>query len=85
MLSLRILEFSDVAVELDLQLLTSRFLVAVSWTYIYNDIMSGEFPRIEIEPVIGNFNLVAINNLLLENTIAVSQSVTPSRVIEGRQ
>ena len=85
LLALRILEFSDMAVELNLRLLASLFLTAVSWTYIYNDIMSGKLPRIEIKPVIGYLDLVSINNFLLENTIAVSQTITPSRVIEGRQ
>jgi hypothetical protein len=45
----------------------------------------GEFPRIEVKPVVRNLNLVAINNLLLEDTISVSQSISPSWVVERSQ
>lgn len=44
--------------------------------------MSWEFPRIEIKPVIGNLDLVAIHDFLLEDTISVSQSVSPGRNVE---
>jgi hypothetical protein len=47
--------------------------------------MSWEFPGIEIKPVVRNLNLVPVNNFLLEDTIAVSQSITPSWVVEGCQ
>ena len=47
--------------------------------------MPREFPRIEVKPVIRNLNLVAINNLLLEDTISVSQSISPSWVVERSQ
>lgn len=45
--------------------------------------MSGELPWVEIEPVIWNLDLVSIHNFLLENTISVSQTVTPRGVVEG--
>jgi len=44
--------------------------------------MSWEFPRIEVEPVIRNLNLISIYNLLLEDSISVSQSVSPGRVVQ---
>jgi hypothetical protein len=47
--------------------------------------MSWKLPRIEVKPVIRNLNLVPIHNFLFENTITVSQSITPSWVVEGRQ
>ena len=45
--------------------------------------MSRKFPRVEVKPVIGNFDLVAIHNLLLEDTVSVSQSISPCRHVEG--
>jgi hypothetical protein len=44
--------------------------------------MSWKFPRIEVEPVIRNLDLISIHNLLLEDSISVSQSVSPSRVVQ---
>lgn len=47
--------------------------------------MTGELPRVEVQPVVGDFNLVAVNDFLLENTVAVSQTVTPGREVERGQ
>jgi hypothetical protein len=44
--------------------------------------MSWKFPRIEVEPIIRNLDLISIHNLLLEDSISVSQSVSPSRVVQ---
>lgn len=44
--------------------------------------MPGKFPGVEVEPIIGNFDLVAINDLLFENTVAVPQSITPCREVQ---
>ena len=41
-----------------------------------------EFPGIIIEPVVGDLHLVSVYDLLLEDSIAVSQSVSPSRVVQ---
>lgn len=56
----------------------------MSWceAYIHSDIVSGELPRVEVEPVVGYFHLISIDDLLLENTISVSQAVAPGRVVE---
>jgi len=44
------------------------------------DIESFDFPRISIvQPVIGNFDLVAILDQLSENTIVISNTIAPSR------
>ena len=64
-LALLILILPDPTVELDID----------------RHIMAREFPRVEIQPVIGNFYLVAIYDLLLENPIAVSESVAPGWVV----
>lgn len=50
-----------------------------------SNIMTSKLPRIKIEPVIRHLNLITIHNLLLENTIAVPQPVTPSRVVQTGQ
>jgi hypothetical protein len=47
--------------------------------------VSGEFPGVEIKPVIGHFDLVAIDNLLLENTISISQTISPGGIVERGQ
>lgn len=52
-------------------------------TYINDNIVSWKLPRIEVKPVIGHLDLVTIHNFLLEDSISVSQPVTPSWVVEG--
>lgn len=47
--------------------------------------MSGEFPRVEVKPVIRDLDLVSINDLLLENTISISKTVAPGGEVEGSQ
>lgn len=66
-LPLVVLVLADMSVELDVD----------------SNVMSRELPRVEIKPVIRNLHLVSIDDLLLEDTILVPQSITPSRVIEG--
>lgn len=52
---------------------------------VNGDIVPRELPWVEIEPVIGDLNLIAIDNLLLENTIPVPESVAPSWKVHRRQ
>lgn len=40
--------------------------------YVHSDVVSGEFPRIEIQPVVWNFYLVSIHDFLLEYAVPVS-------------
>jgi hypothetical protein len=47
--------------------------------------VSWKLPRIEVKPVIRNLDLIAIHNFLLEDTISVSQSVSPGWVVERCQ
>lgn len=47
--------------------------------------MSGELPRVKVEPVVWNFDLVSINDFLLENSVSVSETVAPSGEVEGGQ
>ncbi len=46
-------------------------------------IMTGKFPRIKVEPVIWNLHLVSIDDLLLEDAVSVSKSVSPGWVIQS--
>lgn len=59
----------DMAVELD----------------INSDIVARELPGVEVEPVVWHLDLVAVDDLLLEDTVAVPEAVTPGRVVEGSQ
>lgn len=47
--------------------------------------MTGELPGVEVEPVIGDLDLVTIDNLLLEDTVPVAQAITPGGVVQGRK
>ena len=49
---------------------------------IHCDVVSRELPGIKVKPVIRDFDLVTIDNLLLEDTISVSKTITPCRVVE---
>ncbi len=44
--------------------------------------MTRELPRVEVQPVVRHLNLVAVDDLLLEDAIAVAEAVTPSWVVE---
>jgi hypothetical protein len=39
--------------------------------------MARELPGVEVEPVVGHLDLVTVDDLLLEDTVAVSQAVAP--------
>ena len=49
---------------------------------VHSDIVPGKFPRVEVQPIIWYFYLESVDNLLLEDTISVTQAISPSRVIE---
>lgn len=52
---------------------------------IDGDVMSGKLPGVEVQPVIWNFNLVAIHKFLLEYAVFVSQGISPGWVVHGGQ
>ena len=39
---------------------------------VHSDVMPGEFPRVEVQPVIWYLYLVSVDNLLLKDTISVA-------------
>jgi hypothetical protein len=41
-----------------------------------------ELPRVEVKPVVRDLDLVAVDNLLLEDTVSVSQAVAPCGKVE---
>ncbi len=45
------------------------------------DIVSREFPGVEVQPVVRNLDLVTIHNLLLEYTILVTKCVSPGWIV----
>lgn len=49
---------------------------------VYGDIVPWKFPRVEVQPVIRYFYLESVDNLLLEDTISVTQAISPGRVIQ---
>lgn len=52
---------------------------------IDSDIVTRELPGVEVEPVVWHLDLVSVDDLLLEDTVAVPEAVTPGRVVEGSQ
>lgn len=44
--------------------------------------MPGELPRVEVEPVIWDLDLITIDNFLLEDAVLVTKTITPGRVVE---
>jgi hypothetical protein len=51
-------------------------------THVNCNVVSRELPGVKVQPVVGDLNLVAINDLLLENTISISKTVAPGGEVE---
>ncbi len=54
-------------------------------TYIDGNIMAGKLPGVKVQPVVGNFHLVAVNDFLLDDAVAVAETVAPGWVVKGCQ
>jgi hypothetical protein len=54
-------------------------------THVHSDVLSGELPGVEVKPVIRHFHLIAIDDLLLEDSVSVTQTVTPSGEVKRSQ
>lgn len=50
---------------------------------VNRDVVPAKLPRVEVEPVVGNLDLVAVDDLLLEDTVSVTQAVTPRGIVQG--
>jgi hypothetical protein len=66
LLALVVLPAVDVAVEL----------------HVNDNVVTLELPGVEVEPVVWHFDLITVNDLLLEDTVTVTQPVSPGRVVE---
>ena len=49
---------------------------------IYSDVMSGKFPRVEVQPIVWNLYLKPVDNFLLKDTISVTQAISPGGIIQ---
>jgi hypothetical protein len=52
---------------------------------IHGHIMARKLPGIEVEPVVWNFDLIAVVDLLFEDAITISQPISPCRIVQGSQ
>ena len=52
-------------------------------SHIDGHVMTGKLPRVKIQPVVWNLNLVSVNDLLLEDAISISKAVTPCGIVQG--
>jgi hypothetical protein len=52
---------------------------------IHPDIVSRKLPRVEVQPVVWDLDLVAIDDFLLEDTVSVTEAIAPGRIIERGQ
>lgn len=54
-------------------------------SYVDRDIMTGELPGVKVQPVVGHFDLVAVNDFLFEDSVSVAKTVAPGGVVEAGQ
>lgn len=45
--------------------------------------MTGKLPRVGVEPVVWDLDLVPIDDLLLEDAVPVPQPIAPGWIVEG--
>lgn len=62
-------------------------LLVIEWvlTYIHSDVVSRELPGVKVEPIIGNLDLIPVDDFLLEDAVSVPQTIAPGGVAQGRQ
>lgn len=51
-------------------------------TYIDGHVVTRKLPRVEVKPVIGDLDLVAVDDFLLEDTVAIPQTIAPGWKVE---
>ena len=49
---------------------------------IHSNVVPREFPRVEIQPIIWYLHLKPVDDLLLKDTISITQAISPGRVIQ---
>ena len=50
---------------------------------VYGDVMSGKFPRVEVQPIVRDLYLKTVDDFLLKDTVSVTQAISPGGVIQG--
>lgn len=45
--------------------------------------MSRKLPGVEIQPVIGDLDLISIHNFLLEDSVSIAKPISPRRIIQS--
>lgn len=71
------------AVELDLGGSVCVFERVTGLTHVDRHVLARELPGVKVKPVVGHLDLVAVDNLLLEDTVPVPQAVAPGGKVEG--
>lgn len=54
-------------------------------SYVDRDIVTGELPGVKVQPIVGHFDLVAVNDFLFEDSVSVAKTVAPGGVVETSQ
>lgn len=49
---------------------------------VHGDIVPGEFPRVEVQPIVWYLYLISVDDLLLEDTISITQTIPPGGIIQ---
>ena len=49
---------------------------------VHGDIVSGKFPRVEVQPIVRYLYLISVDNFLLKDTISITQAISPGRIIQ---
>jgi hypothetical protein len=47
--------------------------------------MTGELPGVKIQPIVGYFDLVAVNDFLLEDSVSITKTIAPGGVVKRSQ
>lgn len=54
-------------------------------SYINRDVVAGELPGVKVQPIVGNLNLVTVDDFLLEDSVSVAKAVAPGGIVERSQ
>lgn len=54
-------------------------------SYVNRDIVAGELPGVKVQPIVGNFHLVTVDDFLLEDSVSVAKTVAPGGIVERSQ
>ena len=49
---------------------------------VHSDIVPGEFPRVEVQPIVRYLDLISVDDFLFKDTIPITQTVSPGGIIQ---